>query len=238
MFEAIVTLLHSVLMAFHGVTQSYFVAIVLLTIAIKVVLHPLTRKQLGSMKAMQALAPQMEVLRRKYKDDPKQLNAEVMNLYRANKVNPLGGCLPLLLQLPVLYALFALLRKPSLFGGETLGGVPLEAHPSFQVIAEHPILVLVPLLSGLTTYYQQKMSITDPQQAKMFIFMPIMIAWFSTQFPLGLSVYWIASTVVYIVEYFIVVGAPRPVKVAPARQPASSGKARRKAAGGAGGDEK
>lgn len=228
MFEAIVTLLQVVLQAFYGVTQNYVAAIVLLTIAIKLVLHPLTRKQLASMKAMQALTPQMEVLRRKYKDDPKQLNAEVMNLYRANKVNPLGGCLPLLIQLPVLYALFALLRKPGLFGGETLLGLSLEANPTFQAIAENPILVLVPLLSGLTTYYQQKMSITDPQQAKMFIFMPILIAWFATQFPLGLSVYWISSTVAYIVEYFIVVGPPRPVKVAPPRQPTAAAKAKRK----------
>lgn len=232
MFDAIVTLLQIVLQAFHGVTQNYVMAIVLLTIAIKIVLHPLTRKQLGSMKAMQALAPQMEVLRRKYKGDPKQLNVEVMGLYRANKVNPLGGCLPLLVQLPVLYALFALLRKPGLFGGETLAGVALEAHPTFQVIADNPVLALVPLLSGLTTYYQQKMSITDPQQAKMFIFMPIMIAWFSTQFPLGLSVYWISSTVAYIAEYFIVVGPPRPVKVAAPRQPAGATKTKRKSGGG------
>lgn len=233
MFDAIVTLLQVVLQAFYGVTQNYVMAIVLLTIAIKLALHPLTRKQLGSMKAMQTLAPQMEVLRRKYKEDPKQLNVEVMNLYRAHKVNPLGGCLPLLLQLPVLYALFALLRKPGLFGGEKLFGLSLEAHPwPVQVLLDHPLLILIPLLSGLTTYYQQKMSITDPQQAKMFIFMPIMIAWFSTQFPLGLSVYWISSTVAYIVEYFIVVGPPRPVKVAPPRQPTSAAKGKRKAGGG------
>lgn len=229
MFEAIVTLLQAVLQAFHGVTQNYVVAIVLLTIAIKLVLHPLTRKQLGSMKAMQALAPQIEVLRRKHKQDPKQLNVEVMNLYRAHKVNPLGGCLPLLLQLPVLYALFALLRKPGLFGGERLFGLPLEAHPwPVQVYLDHPLLILIPVLSGVTTYYQQRMSITDPQQARMFIFMPFLIAWFSTQFPLGLSVYWISSTVAYIVEYFIVVGPPRPVKVAPPRQPAATAKAKRK----------
>lgn len=233
MFDAIVTLLQSVLQVFYGVTQNYVVAIVLLTIAIKLILHPLTRKQLGSMKAMQALAPQMEVLRRKYKEDPKQLNVEVMNLYRAHKVNPLGGCLPLLLQLPVLYALFALLRKPGLFGGEKLFGLSLEAQPwPVQVLLDHPLLILIPVLSGVTTYYQQKMSITDPQQAKMFIFMPFMVAWFSTQFPLGLSVYWISSTVAYIAEYFIVVGPPRPVKVAPPRQSAAAAKAKRKSGGG------
>ncbi|MDR7457729.1 MAG: membrane protein insertase YidC, partial [Armatimonadota bacterium] len=115
-FNAIVDLLAVGLGAFHSVTGSYLVAIVLLTIAIRLLLHPLTRKQLRSMKAMQALAPQIEVLRRKYKDDPRQLNVEIMSLYRANNANPLGGCLPLLLQLPILYALFDLLRRPNAFG--------------------------------------------------------------------------------------------------------------------------
>src|SRR5574341_1290560 len=124
-FNVIVGLLKSGLQVFHGLTGSYLAAITLLTFVIRLVLHPLTRKSLNSMKAVQALAPQMEVLRRKYKDDPRQLNVEVMNLYRANKVNPMGGCLPMLLQLPVLWALYAVLRQPEVFQGETLFGFPL-----------------------------------------------------------------------------------------------------------------
>jgi YidC/Oxa1 family membrane protein insertase len=217
--DAIATPLGHALEALHGLTGSYLAAIVLMTIGIKLLLHPLTRKQLNSMKAMQALAPQMEVLKRKYKDDPRQLNTEVMNLYRANKVNPLGGCLPLLLQLPVLWALFALFRRESVFGGEMLFGVTLETHPTFQMIPEHPMLVIVPLLTGLTTYLQQMMSITDPQQARIFVFMPFFLAYTSIAgwFPLGLSIYWIVSTSAYIVEYYIVVGSPRKVGVAPPR---------------------
>lgn len=219
-FDVIVAVLGGALGVLHGVTGSYVVALVLLTIGIKALLHPLTRKQLNSMKAMQALAPQMEVLRRKHKDDPRRLNAEVMNLYRANKVNPFGGCLPLLLQLPVLWALFTLLRQPQIFGGETLFGVALEAMPTLQMIPEHPLLVFVPLLVGLTTYYQQRMSITDPNQAKMFVFMPFFIAWTSIAgwFPLGLSLYWIVSTAAYIVEYYIVVGPPKRIGVAPPKE--------------------
>lgn len=235
MFEAIVNFLQGALRAFHGITGNYVAAITLLTIAIKLVLHPLTRKQLLSMKAMQALTPQMEVLRRKHKDDPKQLNVEVMNLYRANKVNPFSGCLPLLLQLPVLWALFALLRRPSLFGGEKLFGLPLEAQPwPVQVFLDHPLLILIPVLSGLTTYWQQKMSITDPQQAKMFIFMPILVAWFATQFPLGLSIYWIVSTMAYVAEYYLVVGRPKPLGVAPPRQARSASRSRRTPGAGGG----
>ncbi len=232
MIEAIATTLNVGLQAIYGVTHSYSLAIVMLTLAIKVVLHPLTRKQLNSMKAMQALAPQMEVLRRKYKEDPRQLNAEVMNLYKANKVNPFSGCLPMLAQLPVLWALFALLRRPNLFGGETFLGVALEAHPTFAVIGEFPLIAMIPLLSGASTYMQQRLSITDPQQARMFVFMPFLIAWFSTQFPVGMSLYWISSTFIYIAEYLIVVGLPKKIGVAPPRKPrAQTAKAAKKGSG-------
>lgn len=233
MIEAIGTTLNIGLQAIYAITHSYSLAIVALTLAIKVVLHPLTRKQLNSMKAMQALAPQMEVLRRKYKDDPRQLNAEVMSLYKANKVNPFSGCLPMLAQLPVLWALFALLRRPNLFGGETLLGVALEAHPTIAVIGQYPLIALIPVLSGVSTYMQQRLSITDPQQARMFVFMPILIAWFSTQFPVGMSLYWISSTIIYIAEYLIVVGAPKKIGVAPPRKPRTqTAKAGKKGAGG------
>ena len=215
MIDSIASLLETALVILRGVAGSYLLAIILLTVAIKAILHPLTRKQLNSMKAMQALTPQMEVLKRKYKDDPRQLNVEVMNLYRAHKVNPLGGCLPMLLQLPVLWGLFTLLRRQGIFGGEQLFGVSLETAPSFALMMQHPLLVLIPVLTAATTYYQQQMSITDPQQAKMFIFMPFLLAYFALQFPVGLSVYWIASTAAYIVEYLLVVGLPKRPGMAP-----------------------
>ncbi len=231
-FNAIVALLSTALQALHGMTGSYLLAIVLLTVGIRIVLHPLTRKSLNSMKAMQTLAPQMEVLRRKHKEDPRQLNVEVMNLYRANKVNPLGGCLPQLLQLPVLWALYAVLRQQGLFGGDTLFGIPLGNAPSLPDFIQHPLLVLLPLLSGLTTYWQQKTSMaasmTDPQQARtMLIIMPLMIAWFATKFPVALSVYWISSTVLYVIEYYIVVGPPKGGGVAPPREQRKAAKALR-----------
>jgi YidC/Oxa1 family membrane protein insertase len=219
-FNAIVDALDIGLQAFHGMTGSYLAAIVLLTVAIRLLVHPLTRKQLRSMKAMQALAPQVEVLRRKYKDNPRQLNVEIMGLYRANNANPLGGCLPLLLQLPILYALFALLRRPNAFGGEQLFGVALETPVTFQMLLDHPALALVPIFVGLTTYWQQNLTITDPQQARMFIIMPFFIAYTSVAgwFPLGLSIYWTVSTVVYIVEYYLVVGPPRRIRIAPPKE--------------------
>ncbi|MDR7522385.1 MAG: YidC/Oxa1 family membrane protein insertase [Armatimonadota bacterium] len=243
MIAPIAQVLGDVLRFFYHLTGSWGWAIVLLTVAVKLVLHPLTRKQLKSMKIMQALAPQIEVLKRKYGKDPRQFNIEVMNLYRANKANPLGGCLPMLLQLPILWALFALLREPLFYDAMSFwiviekgysaqlaedlcataricsgfAGLSLATSPTLDVIRRFPLYALVPILAGLTTFIQQQMSITDPQQARMFVFMPIIFAWFSLQFPTGLSVYWIVSTVVYMVEYLSVVGRPKRVGVAPPR---------------------
>ncbi|MDR7554891.1 MAG: YidC/Oxa1 family membrane protein insertase [Armatimonadota bacterium] len=233
MIDPLVSLLAQVLVFVRAVTGSSLAAIVILTVLIKLVLHPLTRKQLKSMKAMQALAPQLEVLRRKYREDPRQLNIEVMNLYRAHRVNPFSGCLPLVLQMPVLWALFALFRREGVFGGEQLFGVALEANLTIALVAAHPPLALIPVLTAATTYVQQMMTITDPQQQKMFIFMPLFIAWTTVAgwFPIGLSLYWIVSTSLYIVEYVLVVGRPRPVGVAPPKRK-RSGSAQPRASGG------
>ena len=206
-------LLAAVLASLTSWTGNVGLAVVLLTVLIRVVLHPLTRWSLKSMKRMQALAPQIEVLRRKYKDNPKQINVEMMGLYRSSGVNPFGGCLPMLAQIPVLFALFNVLRDKARFAGQSLLGIPLDINPNFAEITQNPILAVIPLLVGVTTFIQQRMSITDPQQAKLFIFMPIMVAFFSLNLPVGLSVYWIVSTTVGILEYGLVVG--RRIRPAP-----------------------
>ena len=195
-------------------TGNIGIGVVLMTVLIRIVLHPLTRWSLKSMKRMQGLAPQIEVLRRKFKENPQQANIEVMNLYRSSGVNPFGGCLPTIVQIPVMIALFQVLNETGRFAGQALFGIPLDARPNFAAIADNPVLLLIPVLMVVTTYLQQRISITDPQQARLFIFMPFMVAWFSLNFPVGLSVYWIVSTVVYLVEYLLIVG--RPVRPAPA----------------------
>lgn len=234
----ITNVLAALLTALDAVTGNMGLAIILLTIIIRVVLHPLSRVSLKSMKKMQALAPQMGVLRRKYKDDPKQANIEVMNLMRSEGVNPLGGCLPVFIQFPVLIALFNLLRPgkiiptgtgpgleripPGLLEGKTFLGIQLSVIPSFEKIIQNPVLLIFPILVGATTYFQSRLSMTDPQQAKLFIFMPFFIAYTATLFPVGMSIYWIVSTLTYILEYYIIVR--RPVRPSPAlaRPPDSS----------------
>ncbi|MDR7612839.1 MAG: YidC/Oxa1 family membrane protein insertase [Armatimonadota bacterium] len=213
--DALVALLN----VFHGWTGSYGWSVILLTLAIKLALHPLTRKQLRSMKAMQALGPQMQALREKYRDNPQQMNIEIMNLYRSHGVNPLAGCLPMLVQLPVLWALFIALRRQGLFGGETFLGAALDRVPTFAAIRESPILAIYPVLVGASTYLQQRLTVTDPQQARMFVFMPVLVAWFATQVQVGLSLYWIVSTLAYAVEYLLIVGRPG---TAPSPRPAAA----------------
>lgn len=238
MLKPIIDVLHDVLRLFYGFTHDYTLSIVLLTLAIKLVLHPLTRVQLRSMKAMQVLAPHMEALKRKHKDDPKALNQEMMALYRAHNVNPMMGCLPMLIQMPVLWALFQLLYLKDVFDDATVIGIPwlpLDAKLSltkvvhnttmyfFAEIPAHPeylLVLLIPVLVGGSTWWQQKMSVTDPQQARMFVFMPILLAYFATLYPIGLSIYWIVSTIAYIGEYFLVVGRPHPASVAPPKSQA------------------
>ncbi len=217
MIQALNDALVNVLQFFYAYAgHNYGVAIILLTLAVKIVFHPLTRKQLRAMKQMQALAPQIAVLRGKYKEDPKALNVEMMNLYRTAGVNPLGGCLPMLVQLPILFTLFAVFRRTDIFKGALFLGLPLEkALPfSLQAILQNPLILLLPILVGVTTYVQQRMSITDPQQARFLAIMPVFFAWFSVSYPVGLSIYWIVQSLAGIVEYRLVVGLPRPIPAA------------------------
>ncbi|HKX18309.1 MAG TPA: YidC/Oxa1 family membrane protein insertase [bacterium] len=224
MHNPFVPWLGSALAVLHGLTHDYTLSVILLTLIVKAVIHPLTRVQLRSMKAMQVLTPHMEQLRRKHKDDPKSLNQEMMALYRAHNVNPMMGCLPMIVQLPVLWGLFALLSNRALFGNATVLGMPwlgmadrpmqfilhaLPAHPTYLEA------LLFPLLVGGTTWYQQRMSVTDPTQARLFVFMPIMFGYFALNYAVGLSIYWTVSTAAYIGEYFLVVGKPHPMVSAP-----------------------
>lgn len=224
----IIHVLTGVLTGLYRLTHDYTISIVLLTLLVKAVIHPLTRVQLRSMKAMQTLAPHTEVLRRKHKDDPKTLNQEMMALYRAHNVNPMMGCLPMIVQMPVLWGLFRMLSQRDLFGNATVLGMPwlgMADRPMTYVLraAGHPLYLLAlifPVLVGLTTWYQQRMSVTDPTQAKLFVFMPIMFGYFALNYAVGLSIYWTVSTAAYIGEYFLVVGPPHPKVAAPTKSQA------------------
>lgn len=189
---------------FHRYTQNYGVAIILLTILTKVVFFPLTLKSMRSMKSMQVLQPQINALRSKYKSDPQRIQRETMQLYREHKVNPLGGCLPMIVQIPVFYALYVALsvsvemqNAPFICFGN-LFGMHLWI---CDLAAQDPTYVL-PILMGVSMFVQQKMTPTmgDPRQAKMMLLMPVVFTFMFLNLPSGLVLYWTLSNVLQIAQ--------------------------------------
>jgi len=187
---------------------NFGVVIIVFSIIIKIVLHPLTRASMRSMKKMQALQPLMNEIREKHKDDPQKMNQQIMNLYRDYGVNPASGCLPLLLQLPILYALYTVfsssieLRQASfvwwikdLSAPDTIGTLPFTV--PFFGISEVSGLALA---MGITMFLQQKMTITDPRQKAMVWMMPIMMTLLFNSFPSGLNLYYFVFNILSIAQ--------------------------------------
>lgn len=197
----------------YDVTGSYALAIVLLTVAIRVLIAPLYMIQMKSLKKMQEIQPEMRKLQEKYKNDPQRLNREMMELYRKNRVNPLSGCLPLLIQMPFLFAIFHVLSRFPYEGTPTLFGL-------IRLDQKDPTFIL-PLLSGLATFGQMWLSgaASDPNQRFMLYITPVMIAWFSSTYPAGLALYWLLTTLLSIGQQWVYPGfQPRgPKREAPAR---------------------
>ena len=199
LFDSASGLLQDLLTFFYGVTASlgmanYGIAIILITLVIKLALYPLTVKQVKGMKAMQDLQPKMKELQEKYKGNSEKLNKEMAILYKDSGVNPLAGCLPLIVQMPILMGIFFAIRDYQ------------YAHlPSFLWIADlsgpDPLYIL-PILSAATTYIQQKQTSSDMnQQAKMMMnFMPLFIGYISITFPGGLVLYWVVSNTFQIAQ--------------------------------------
>ncbi len=206
---------------FYSYTHNYGLAIILLTVITKVLFFPLTIKSMTSMKAMQALQPQINALRAKYKSDPQRMQQETMALYRTHKVNPLGGCLPMVVQVPIFYALYVALsvsvelqNQPFICFGRIFG-VDLWI---CDLAAQDPTYVL-PILMGVSMFVQQKMTpvMGDPRQAKMMLFMPILFTFMFLNLPSGLVLYWTVSNVLQIAQQkYMDRGTKKPEKL-PAR---------------------
>jgi YidC/Oxa1 family membrane protein insertase len=180
------------------------VCILLLTVGIKMVLFPLANKSYTSMSKMKKLAPEMTKLRERYGEDKMKLNQEMMGLYKKNKVNPASGCLPILIQIPVFFALYKVLfvtiemRHAPFFGWiEDLSAPdPTSLFNLFGMIPWTPpefmMVGIWPLIMGISMYLQQKLNPqpTDPMQAKIFLFLPLMFTFMLARFPAGLVIYW------------------------------------------------
>ena len=166
-----------------------------MTVFIKMLLYPLTVKQIRSMKAMSELQPKMKALQEKYKDDKVKLQSEISNLYKVSGVNPLSGCLPLVVQMPILIAIFYAIRDYQYAGSTTFLWLASLADPD-------PTYVL-PVISAATTFVQSLQTMPDTSSAQnkmMLYFMPVFIGYISLQFSAGLVLYWIVTNLVQILQ--------------------------------------
>ncbi|WP_420330248.1 membrane protein insertase YidC [Paenibacillus contaminans] len=177
--------------------NEYGLSILVVTIIIRLIILPLTLKQYRSSKQMQAIQPELKKMKEKYKDDPKKQQEETMKLFQKNGVNPLAGCFPLLVQMPILIGLYqAIMRNPDISGHTFLW---------LELGAKDPYFIL-PTIAAITTYLQQKMmsSQMNSQMQALFIIFPVLIFVMSMQFASALPLYWIYSNTFTIVQsYFI-----------------------------------
>lgn len=196
---------------FYTYTHNYGVAIILLTVIMKALFFPLTVKSMRSMKAMQAIQPQVNQLRSKYKNDTAKLQQETMALYRQHGVNPLGGCLPMIVQIPVFYALYVALsvaveiqNAPFICFGRASSWLPLLGGKELWIcnLADYDPTYILPLLMGASMFVQQKMTpvMGDPRQAKIMLLMPVVFTFMFLNLPSGLVLYWTLSNVLQIAQ--------------------------------------
>ena len=196
--RAVAKPLFYVLRWIYDYTQNYGVAIILLTCGIKLLFVPLQYKSYKSMQGMQKVQPKVQALQQKLKDDRERLNRELIKLYKENKVNPVGGCLPMLLQMPAFISLFNILYMT----------VDLRQAPFILWISDlsvpDPFYVL-PILMGASMVLQQKMMPTtmDPTQAKMMLLLPVFLTFLFLTFPAGLVLYWLTNNVLTITQQVV-----------------------------------
>ena len=184
---------------FYDIVGNYGWAIIFLTIVIKMILFPLTHKSFKSMKGMQKIAPYIKVIQERHKGDRQKINEEMIGLYKKYKVNPLGGCLPMILQIPVFISLYH-----ALFFSIELRGAPFMLWIQ-DLSAQDPYYV-TPVLMGATMFLQQKLtpSTADPMQQKIFMFMPILFTFLFITFPAGLVLYWTVNNLLTIAQQYYI----------------------------------
>jgi YidC/Oxa1 family membrane protein insertase len=214
-FSFIARPLFWVLKFFYSFLGNYGWAIILITIVTRIPFIPLLNKSQKSMKKLQEIQPKMNEIKEKFKSDPQRMQKEMMELYKRHKVSPLGGCLPMLLQIPVFFALYSVLNIAielrgapfilwitDLAAPDTLFGHIPAAIPLIGGFALGPL----PIVMGLTMLIQQKMtpSSMDPRQAKMMLLMPVIFTFMFLNFASGLVLYWLINNILGIIQQLFV----------------------------------
>lgn len=221
-----------VLRIIFELVQNYGLSIILFTIVVKVLLLPLTIKQTKSTKAMQDIQPKILEIQTKYKDKPEKQQQEIMKIYTEAKINPLAGCLPLLIQMPILIALFSVLREPVTYGVFVDQAQFTTAAKGFLWIQDltKPDVILA-VLSGATTFLMQTLMMpNDQQQGSMKIMtyvMSAMMLFWGFSFPAGLTLYWTIGNVFAIAQHYLIMN-PLKAKLAVSKEEVVDEKPRNK----------
>ncbi|MEP6826861.1 MAG: membrane protein insertase YidC [Aestuariivirga sp.] len=213
-FRPITQLMFWLLSSINGIVGNFGVSILIVTVAVKAVLFPLANKSYASMSKMKNLKPQMDLIKEKYPDDKTKQQQETMELYKREKVNPMAGCLPIFIQIPVFFSLYKViyttieLRQAPFFGWihDLSVSDPTSIFNLFGLIPWHPPMAMMigfwPLLMGITMWVQMRLNPTppDPVQAQMFNWMPVIFTYSMAAFPAGLTIYWAWSNFLSIIQ--------------------------------------
>jgi YidC/Oxa1 family membrane protein insertase len=202
----------------HGLVGNFGIAILIMTVLLRGILFPLANKSYASMSKMKALQPKMKELQAKFADDKARLNEEMMALYKSEKVNPMSGCLPIFIQIPIFFALYKVLyvtiemRQAPFYGWihDLSAPDPTNIFTLFGLIPWNPpammMLGIWPLIMGVTMWLQQKLNPqpADPVQARMFMILPFVFTFMLASFPAGLVIYWAWSNVLSIIQQWVI----------------------------------
>ncbi|MCX8106632.1 MAG: membrane protein insertase YidC [Ignavibacterium album] len=211
----------------HMFIPNYGIVIIIFSLIIKLAVYPLTKQSYQSMKKMQALQPKIAELKEKYKDDPQKLNSETMKLYSTYGINPAGGCLPILLQMPIFIALWGMFQsvielrqQPFVWWIKDLSTPDVIYDLGFKLplFGVQQISGLA-LLMGITTFFQQKMTMKDPSQKMLVYLMPIMLTILFMTFPSGLNLYYFMFNVFSIAQQYYINKAGKDVELVPVANP-------------------
>ena len=201
-----------VLKAINGIVGNYGIAIIIVTILMRILIFPLTLKQEKSMKKMKDIQPEVDKIREKYKDDPQTLNQKTMEIYKENNVNPMGGCLPILIQMPIFVALYYAFVGNTIPSDATFLWFNLKQPDHFMKLGAFTINLL-PILNTLVTFIQQKIMMgVQPQDknnpmSSMLYTMPLMMLFIFYNMPSGVTLYYLVSGVLSVIQqYFILKG--------------------------------
>ena len=227
MFRFISLIILQILQFLQSIIPNYGIVIIIFSILVKVVLYPLTKKSYSSMKDMQKIQPLMAEIREKYKDDSQRMNSEMMKLYKEHGVNPVGGCLPMILQMPILISLFIVFRSTIQLRGDMFipGWITDLSRPDtiFTLPFSLPMygneFNILPILMALTMIFHSKMTMPDPKQKMLVYLMPIFMLLIFNRFPSGLNLYYTLFNLFTIIQQkFISKGSSKEPDIKPAKK--------------------